>query len=300
MSRPILKPADYDPLTYTGELHITKHSLFGRFNLHEIILFFAGALGLIGFFLPWLTFQMYGEPRVVFGYSFTRDVELLHPHPEVWFLPMVSIFFLGRSLLVAQLRKRTNFPVWPMMVLTFIFSFILFAIPALIGVDADKLIRPVAGITFLNNAEAGWYFAIVGGILAIVGACGALVEPFIAKHYTKKGTTARTAKWGFATAAQMQPQPAAAGTPAEGIPTHPSEGMGAPGAAPSFEYAGAQPEGYAEGAQWGAPQWGGGPDFSQMTPSERKKYEKAMKKQMKEWQKQMKKQQKMYGGGPQF
>jgi hypothetical protein len=37
-----------------------------------------------------------------------------------------------------------------------------------------------------------------------------------------------------------------------------------------------------------------------MTPSERKKYEKAMKKQQKEYQKQMKKQQQMYGGGPQF
>jgi hypothetical protein len=301
MAREMLKPEGYDPLTYAGDLNITKHSLFGMFSLHEIMLIAAGALGLIGFFLPWLTYQSFGESRVLYGYSFTRDVEMLRPHPEVWLIPMVCVFFLSRSLFIAQLRKKTNLPLWPMMVMTFIFSFVLFAIPALIEVDADKLIKPVAGISFLNNAEAGWYLALSAGILSIVAACAALVEPFLSKHYTKKGSTARTAKFGFASVSQvMQPQPVAAMTGTEGVPSVPVEGAQA--GAPSFDWGGGAPQpqqGYDQGG-YGQEAWGGGADMSQMTPSKRKKYEKAMKKQQKEYQKRTKQQKDMWGGGPQF
>lgn len=305
MAREMLKPEGYDPLSYAGDLHMMKHSLFGKYSLHEIILFAAGALGLIGFFMPWLSYQMFGEHRVLSGFDFTRDVEILRPHPEVWLIPMVSVFFLARSLFIPQLRMKTNLPLWPMAVFTLIFSSFMFAVPVLIEVDADKLIRPVAGISYLNNAEAGWYVVFGAGILALVGSLDAIVEPFVAKHYTKKGSTARTAKFGFASVSQvMQPQPVAAMTGAESVPSVPAEGAAG---APSFDWGGAQqPQqgGYNQGAYGQADQaWGGGADMSQMTPSQRKKYEKSMKKQMKKQQEQMKKQRDMWGGsggGPQF
>lgn len=302
MAREQLKPEGYDPLTYVGDMEMSKHAWLGMFNLHEVVLMAAGALGLVGFFLPWLTYQAFGEPRSIFGYDFSRDVEVLRPHPEIWLVPMVSIFFLGRSLLVAQLRKRTKLPLWPMVLITFILSFVLFAIPVIIELDVDRMLTPVMGVHYLNNAEVGWYLAIVAGILAIVGSVGTVVEPFVSKHYTKKGSNERTMRFGMA----FVPTQYMAAQTGEGDRTSaaPPDAAGTGTGAPSFDYAGAQPEGggAAPGYDMGAG-WGGAMDPSMMSPADRKKYEKAMKryqkeqaKRMKQWQKQQRKQQKMYGG----
>lgn len=135
-------------------------------TFRHILLMISGIIIASSTFITWFAYSNFGNPENLTGIKLSQRYT---DFVEILALPVIGAAMFFGTLVISRHEEFTAVSSYPKYLAVFLGAIAL-TLSIEIVARLQLFIQAKIGISFFNNIGFGWYFAVAGAVIALIGA----------------------------------------------------------------------------------------------------------------------------------